>query len=144
MKLVDINILMYAVDRKSIHHLAIRRWWEAALAADEPIGLAWISLLGFLRLTTRPGVFQEPLPLEEAFALVDEWLAQPNVRLVAESDGHWNLLQDMLRKSGTAGNLTSDAHLAAIASSLGASIVSCDTDFVRFPHVRWENPLTSP
>jgi toxin-antitoxin system PIN domain toxin len=144
MKIVDTNILLYAIDRDSIQHQRIRTWLEDALNGDEPVGFTWIVLLGFLRLATRSGVFSHPLPIEVAVAMVDEWLAQPNARLVVESDEHWRHFSILLQETRSTGNLTTDAHLAAIAIAYGASIVSCDGDFVRFRQVRWENPLATP
>jgi toxin-antitoxin system PIN domain toxin len=141
MKIVDANILLYAVDRESIHHKLINNWWQDALAGDEPIGFAWLTVNAFLRLVTQPLVFREPLTVEQAISLVDEWLNQPVVKVVSESSEHWQHMQALLEEAGTAGNLTNDAHLAAIAVSLGASVVSCDRDFGRFRHLRWENPL---
>jgi len=141
MKLVDANILVCAVHRQAAQHERIRQWLESALADEEPIGLAWMVLIAFLRLTTRPGVFQKPLSADESIALVDDWLALPNVRLVVESEEHWRYLKESLRQTGTAGNLTTDAHLAALAIACGATVVSCDADFSRFRQLRWENPL---
>jgi toxin-antitoxin system PIN domain toxin len=141
MKLIDVNILLYAVHRQAAQHEPIRRWWETTIAGDELIGLAWIVVLGFIRLATRPGVFQKPLAVDDAISVVDEWLHQPNVRLVIESDEHWRHLMDSLRESGTAGNRATDAHLAALARANGATVVSCDADFGRFRQMRWENPL---
>jgi len=140
MRLVDLNVLLYAVNRDAPRHEAIRSWWEAALSDDEPIGLPWIVLLGFLRLSTSPSIFAEPLTPSQAIGRVDAWLAHPNVRVVCETDEHWRVLKDLLDRTGTAGNLTTDAHLAALAISHGAELASCDTDFARFPHLRWENP----
>jgi toxin-antitoxin system PIN domain toxin len=144
MKLIDANILLYAVHRKAVEHERVRRWWEGALSGDEPIGLPWIVVIGFLRLATRAGVFEKPLSLDTAISHVDEWLAQPNVRVVFESDAHWRYLTELLRQTGTAANLTTDAHLAAIALGNGATIVSCDADFGRFRQIQWENPLIEP
>jgi hypothetical protein len=141
MKLVDVNILLYAVHRQAAQHERMRRWWESALADEEPIGLTWIVLIAFLRLTTRPGVFQKPLTADESIALVDEWLTLPNVRLVVETEEHWRYLKEAIRQTGTAGNLTTDAHLAALAIANGATVVSCDADFSRFKQLRWQNPL---
>ncbi len=142
MKLVDINVLLYAVNRRSPHHDRIRKWWEEALVADEPVGLAWIVLTGFLRLATRPGVLERPLSVEEAIAIVDDWFRQPNVRLVVEDTEHWTRFRELLQQTGTAGNLTNDAHLASIALATGATLVSGDTDFARFQQLRWKNPLS--
>ncbi len=141
MKLVDVNILLYAVNADSPFHATIRPWLENALEDDERIGLAWMTLVGFLRVSTHFRAFPRPLTVEAAMANVDEWLSHPNVRLVNESNEHWRVLQELLRQTGTAGNLATDAHLAALAISHGAELVSCDADFARFPKLRWRNPL---
>jgi len=139
--LVDANVLIYAIDADSPHHRLARRWLEEALSGTTPVGLAWIVILAFLRLTTRSGILRNPLPPERAMAYVDEWLAQPYVRAVGAGEGHWTILRKLLRDSGTAGNLTSDAHLAAVALELGASVCSTDGDFERFPGIDRINPL---
>ena len=141
MKLIDLNILLYAVNKDAHHHDLIRRWWEDALAGDEPIGLCWPVLLGFLRLATNAKVFPKPLGVEQALEHVDAWLAHPNTKIVIETDEHWRILRDLLHSTGTAANLTSDAHLAALALECGAVLSSCDADFSRFPKLRWQNPL---
>jgi uncharacterized protein len=139
MRLVDLNVLLYAVNRDSPRHETVRAWWEAALSSDEPVGFAWTVLLGFLRLSTNGRVFAEPLTPDQAIERMDAWLRHPNTRLVSEKEEHWRILRELLHDTGTAGNLTSDAHLAALAISHGARLSSCDTDFGRFPGLRWEN-----
>ncbi len=141
MILVDANVLIYAIDADSPHHRSARRWLEAALSGTRPIGFAWIVILAFLRLTTRSGILKKPLQLERALAFLDEWLAQPCVSAVSPGRGHWAILRKLLRDSGTAGNLTSDAHLAAVALELGASVCSTDADFGRFPGLERLSPL---
>jgi uncharacterized protein len=140
--LVDANVLIYAIDSDSAHHRAARRWLEGALSGTTPVGLAWVVILAFLRLTTRSGILRKPLHPDRAMAFVDEWLALPYVRAVGPGAGHWGILRKLLKDTGTAGNLTSDAHLAAIAVELGASICSTDRDFERFPGVERVDPLT--
>jgi hypothetical protein len=141
--LVDANVLIYAIDADAPHHRPARRWLEDALSGTTPIGFAWVVVLAFLRLTTRPGILQRPLSLDRAVAFVDEWLAQPCVRIVSPGDGHWRVLRKLIRDAGTAGNLTSDAHLAALAIELGAAICSTDGDFERFAGVERVSPLDS-
>ncbi len=141
MRLVDLNALLYAINTDSAHHAACLRWWEGALDDDETVGLAWIVLLGFLRIATHPRIFPRPMSAEEAVARIDAWLARPNVRLVGEVEDHWRLLKELLADTGTVGNLTSDAHLASLAIAHGAALVSCDADFGRFRALRWESPL---
>lgn len=141
MKLVDLNVLLYAVNRSSPHHDTVRSWWDDAHDGDEPIGLAWIVLSGFVRLSTRSGIFPRPLSVEEACTRVDRWLRAPATRVVGETEEHWRHLKLLLTELGTAGNLTTDAHLAALAIGHGATLVSCDTDFARFSGLRLLNPL---
>ncbi len=142
MKLVDLNILLYVINEHAPPHERVRSWWESALANDEAIGLSWTVLLGFLRLSTNDRIFPSPLRVEEATAQVEDWLSHPIIHIVRETKEHWHQLKGLLAETGTAGNLTTDAHLAALAISYGATLVSCDTDFARFPHLRWENPLS--
>ena len=142
MKIVDLNILLYSVNRDSAHYGSMRRWWEAAVNGDEPVGLTWITLLGFLRLSTNARIFPQPLPIGEAISKIDRWLEHPNVRLLIETDEQWRILRHLLEETGAGGNLTTDAHLAAIAISHGATLFSCDADFSRFRSLRYENPLS--
>ena len=141
MKVVDLNVLLYAVNADAPHHERIVAWWERALNGDEAIGLAWLVVVGFLRISTSPAVFPAPLTPEAAIRQVDAWLARDVVSLLPETRDHWRTLRDMLSATGAAGNLATDAHLAALAVTHGATLASCDADFGRFEHVRWENPL---
>ncbi len=64
--------------------------------------------------------------------------------VVHEREQHWDMLRSLLEEAGMAGNLTTDAHLAALAISHGAILISCGNDFMRFKGLRWENPLGKP
>lgn len=141
MILIDANLLIYAVDADSPHHAKARPWFEETLSGTTRVGLAWVVLLAFLRLTTHPSVMRRPLTVERALGYVDDWLGQPFVELVGPGEKHWPLLRTLLAATGAAGNLTSDAHLAALSLENGAEICSTDRDFGRFPGVRHLNPL---
>ena len=143
MRIVDLNILLYSVNSEAAEHERAHTWWEHAVNDEEIIGLAWVVLLGFLRLSTNPRVFPRPLSPGTAAAKLDAWLSRDNVRVVRERDEHWDTLKPLLSATGTAGNLTTDAHLAALAISHDAVLVSSDMDFARFEGLRWENPLRS-
>jgi uncharacterized protein len=143
-KFVDANILLYAVNSAAAGHAKCRRWLEEALAGDEAIAFDWVVLLAFLRISTRATTFDEPLTVGKAIDRLEEWLAAPVVRLLAPTSEHWSIIQELLLAVGTGGNLTTDAHLAALAISHNATLVSCDTDFSRFKRLRWENPLAVP
>lgn len=113
--------------------------------ADETIGLPWIVLSGFVRIATSARIFSAPLSVSDALVHVDNLLAHPLTTIVTEKTEHWKTLQALLIEAGAAGNLTTDAHLATLAITHGATLASCDTDFARFRQqgLRWENPLTS-
>ena len=114
---------------------------EERLSGTETFALAWVVLLAFIRLTTSPRVFQSPLSTSEALDLVDSWLAQPCVTVVHPTSRHAPVLRDLLEPLGTAGNLTTDAHLAALTIEHGAELCSTDRDFSRFSGLRWADPL---
>ena len=141
MKIVDVNILLYAVNPDAPHHDRLVEWWEEQLNGDESIGLAWTVTVGFLRISTHPRVFPDPLTPEGAIHHIDTWLALDVVSLVTETRDHWRTLRALLTDVGVAGNLAADAHLAALAVTHGATLISCDGDFARFRTLRWENPL---
>lgn len=141
MILVDANLLIYAVNRDSPHHVAAREWFESTLSSPTRVGLPWVVLLAFLRITTRTAIFARPLNAERALAYVDSWLGQPYVEAVAPGPQHWAILRSLLRASGTAGNLTTDAHLAALAIELRCPLYSADSDFRRFAGLEHVNPL---
>jgi len=141
MIIVDVNLLIYAINEDAPDHQRAKSWLEGVVSGTETVGLPWIVLLAFLRLTTRPGLFQKPLRVETAFDLVDGWLQQPSVTVPEPTARHLRTLRDLVSPLGTAGNLTSDAHLAALAIEHGAEVCSTDADFARFGRLRWRNPL---
>lgn len=140
MKIVDLNVLLYVVNEDAPHHDRVAAWWQGALNGDETIGLAWIVVSGFLRVSTHRRVFPQPLSAEDAALQIDDWLALDVISLVTETREHWRTLRSLLAETGVAGNLMTDAHLAALAITRGATLASCDADFARFPGLRWENP----
>ena len=109
MILVDANLLIYAIDADSAHHVKARRWLEKMLSSDTWVGLPWIALLAFVRITTRAGIMRKPLSVEQAVGFIDSWLAQPYVTFVGPTETHWPVFRNMLVSNGTVGNLTSDA-----------------------------------
>jgi uncharacterized protein len=141
MIIVDVNLLIYAVNEDAPNHRKAKSWLAAMVSGTETVGLPWIVLLAFLRLTTRPGLFKKPLRVETAFDLVDAWLQQHSVIVPEPTSRHLRTLRDLVLPLGTGGNLTSDAHLAALAIEHGAEVCSTDADFARFGRLRWRNPL---
>lgn len=140
MVIVDANVLLYATDRSAVHHEQTFEWLEDALTGAETVGLAWIVLLAFIRIATSPAIFATPMAADDAVGQVETWLSAPSAVPVQPTPRHVSLLRGLLREAGTAGNLTVDAHLAALALEHGADIVSYDRDFARFQGVRHRLP----
>ncbi|WP_370331031.1 type II toxin-antitoxin system VapC family toxin [Mycolicibacterium hippocampi] len=140
MKLVDASVLMYAVNSASEHHAASRRWLDRALSGADIVGLAWVPLLAFARLTTKHGLFPSPLDPRDALAQIREWCEAPSAVLVQPSARHADVFSNLLIQVGTGGNLVNDAHLAALAIEHRGSVVTYDHDFGRFDGIRWDTP----
>jgi toxin-antitoxin system PIN domain toxin len=140
MRIVDANVLLYAVNSASEHHASSRRWLDGALSGADIVGLAWVPLLAFARLTTKHGLFPTPLAPEAAMAQIRDWCSAPSAVLVNPTARHADVLSDLLSRVGTGGNLVNDAHLAALAIEHRASVVTYDSDFGRFDGMRWYTP----
>lgn len=141
MTLPDINLLLHAYNTRSSLHSVAREWWEDLLNSTRPVGLAWVGILGFIRLTTQRQVLATPLPVAVACGHARAWFARPYVTMLEPGARHAEILFSLLESLGTAGNLTTDAHLAALAIEHQAELHSTDADFSRFPGLRWVNPL---
>ena len=141
MILPDVNLLLHAYNRESPVHVAARRWWEGLLNGTRPVGLAWVAILGFIRVTTHRQIMSNPLAVSTACDHVRAWLMQPYVSMIEPGPRHAEILFGLLETLGTAGNLTTDAHLAALAIDHQAELHSSDADFARFSGLRWVNPL---
>ena len=137
----DVNLLLYANVDAFVQHAKARRWWEAALSDGEEVGLAALSLFGFVRIATNPRILDPPLAVDDVIGRVEEWLARRHVRLLLPGPRHLEIAFRLLRQLGAAANLTTDVQLAALAIEYQAELHSNDTDFGRFPELRWVDPL---
>ena len=141
MILVDVNLPVHAINLDSPFHEQARTWWDAVLSDTEPVCLAWVTIIGFLRITTSRHILAEPMAHSAAYAHVEGWFKQPCVRTIDPLPGHWARVRSLVDSVGSAGNLTTDAHLAALALEHGCEVYSTDSDFGRFPGLRWTNPV---
>jgi toxin-antitoxin system PIN domain toxin len=139
--LVDANILLYAVDETSARQAAARGWLEDVLNGPQRVGIPWQSVWAFLRLVTNARAFANPLSGEQAWELVESWLSAPAAWIPQPGRHHREILGRMIVAGDVRGNLISDATLAALGLEHGLAIVSADSDFARFPEVRWINPV---
>ncbi len=141
MIVADANLLVYALHADMPQHVDAKRWLEDRLNGDEILALSWVVILAVVRLSTNVRLFPEAITVDEALAVVQGWLEHPMVLLVQPGPDHWLILSELLKQAGEAGNLTPDAHLAALAIEHNAEVHSCDSDFHRFPGLRFHNPL---
>jgi toxin-antitoxin system PIN domain toxin len=137
---VDANVLIYAVNTDAPHHVRAREWLDQRLSGGGLVHFDWVALLAFVRLTTREGLFPRPLSVDQAFARVHAWLAQPSALVVHPGPDHAALIERLLASAGAGANLVNDAHLAALALANDCPVVSFDHDFARFPGVVWQSP----
>ncbi len=141
MILVDANILLYAEDSLHPRHDEVRNWWDTQLSGARPVCFCWTVLSAFIRIGTNPRVFERPLTIDQTVFRVQSWLNQPCARIIRPTHQHWTIFQDMLFKGQATANLVTDAHLAALAIEHGCLLASTDSDFSRFPGLKWHNPL---
>ncbi len=138
----DLNVLLYAVDSGSPLQKPCADWLNGALNGDEQLGLTWHSIAGFVRIGTNPKLLNRPMTVAESFGYLEAWLACRACRVLHPGANHLATFRRLVDAAGTGGNLTSDAHLAAIALKHDGEVVSCDSDFGKFLGLKWFNPVT--
>jgi toxin-antitoxin system PIN domain toxin len=138
---VDVNILVYAHRADAPDHAAYHAWLDAARVGIEPLGVSDLVLAGFVRVVTHPRIFREPTTLSTALDFAELLRASPAAVAVEPGDGHWAIFRELCRRGGAAGNFVPDAFLAALAIEHGATWVTADRGFARYPGLRWEHPL---
>lgn len=138
--IVDANVLLYAADRSSHHHQSARAWLEDALNGTERVGMPWVSLLAFQRISTHPRAQRAPASPVQSLALVEQWLSADLVWIPEPGPKYAQILRTLIVDGDLRGNLVADAYLAALAIEFGTGICSFDCDFARFPGVNWINP----
>lgn len=140
MILVDANVLLYAYHPRAEAHDRCRAWVEKALSGGEPVAIAWVSLLAFVRISTNPRVFEQPLLAAEALAAVASWLERPCVSVLEAGEACWETFRQLVVDAQVTGPLVMDAFLAALALENGATLATTDRDLTRFPKLKLVNP----
>jgi uncharacterized protein len=139
--LLDANVLLYSVDQSSRHHAQCAEWVRTAFTGPRRIALPWQTVGAFLRIATHPRIFSRPLPSDDAWTIVEQWLTAPNCWIPEASERTARILGQLINELDIRGNLVTDAQLAALALEHGVPVVSVDSDFARFGEIRWINPL---
>jgi uncharacterized protein len=139
--ILDANLLLYAYDSRSDKHDQARQWIEKIFSDETIVGLPWQTVAAFIRIATNPRIPGQRFTLDQAVDVVDQWLEQPNVLLLAPGDQHWSFLRKQLIAGQARGPLTTDAQLAALTIEHGGVLHTTDRDFGRFAELRWTNPI---
>lgn len=143
MLLPDVNVLVYAhVEDSTDDHQKYADWITRLATGPEPFALSVLVLAGFLRVVTNPRIFHPPATLDQSFAFVSSLVERPNAHVVWPGPDHLDIFEKLCRDSGAAGKLVADAQHAAVAIEHGCTMVSTDSDFSRFPGLRWQHPLS--
>jgi toxin-antitoxin system PIN domain toxin len=141
MILIDANLLVYAHVRSFPQHTTAKAWLDERFGGTSSVGLPWPSLLGFVRLVTNARVFERPETVTQAWRQVEAWLDSAVAWVPPATERHREVLAELLAVPGLRANHVPDAHLAALAIEHGLTLCSSDSDFSRFPGLRWRNPL---
>ena len=144
MRIPDVNVLIGAYRADDPRHEDLRHWLREALASREGFGLTPGVATGFVRIVTNPRVYVTPTPLDMALEQVDQLVAFPRTTWLQPGPRHWQIFSRLCREADARGNLASDAAHAAVAIEHGATWVTLDRDFARFPGLRWEVPRLVP
>ena len=141
MRLVDVNVLVYAFREDAPRHAEFKTWLEDSVGSDEAFAVSDQILSGFLRVVTHPRVFHPATPLGPALAFADAFRTRPNAVAIAPAARHWDIFQRLCREADARGNLVPDAWLAALAMESGCEFITTDRDYARFSGLRWHHPL---
>jgi len=141
--LPDINVLIYAHREDAPEHPAYASWLKALATGAAPFALSSFTLGGFLRIVTNPRIFDPATPMKVALAFARQLASRPRAVFLQPGPRHWPIMIDLIEKSGITGALVSGAYLAALAIEYGCDLVTTDSDFARFPGLRWRHPLAA-
>jgi uncharacterized protein len=144
MILLDVNVLIYAFWPGAPDHQATAAWLTAAASGDEAVVVPDVVLSGYLRIVTGSRVFQIAEPLENALDFAEQLLLGSAIFIGHTGDQHWGIFRDLCKRAGVTGKMVTDAYLSAMAIEAGATLITFDRDFARFPGLTWRHPLSGP
>ncbi len=137
----DINMLIYAHKPDAPEHDVAQRWWQDLVHGTESVGIPWAVATGFVRVISIPGVLSPPVSPANAADSVAGWFRHDHITPINPGDGHMRIFQENLAVAGSGTKLVTDAHIAALTIEHDAELHTNDSDFARFPGLRWLNPL---
>lgn len=143
MKLCDVNVLVYAHRKDaSPEHLAYAEWLSNLVTAREAFALSESVLSGFVRVVTNPRIFKDPTPTGLALDFCDSLRSRSQACILRPGDRMWSIFDSLCRGIPATGKLVADVWHAALAIEYDCDWFSTDSDFARFPGLRWKHPLS--
>jgi uncharacterized protein len=137
--LPDVNVLLYAFRRDSDLHKPHAEWLSAVVNGKSAFGMSPQVLSSVVRIATNPRIFVRPSRAAEVIAFADALLDQVHCRIVQPGARHWAIFRDLCKVANASGNLVQDAWLAALAIEHGCEWITTDSDFAKFPGLRWRS-----
>lgn len=141
MILFDVNVLLYSHRLDSAWHEEANEAVHMALNGDAAFAVSDSVLQSFIRIATSSRILDPPTELNVAIDFAEALRHAPTALVIEPGRRHWRIFTRLLRESNASGDLVPDVFLAALAIESGSTLVSADSDFARFPGLRWENPL---
>jgi toxin-antitoxin system PIN domain toxin len=142
MLLLDVNVCVYAIRADShAEHRAYRTWVSDVLTGDEPVGISELVLSGVVRLITNHRVFRQPSSTAQALDACRALRSAPTAIPLRPGPRHWDIFDSLCREVGAKANAVTDAYHAALAIENGATWITTDRSFARFPGLRWRGPF---
>lgn len=139
---IDVNILLFASDTESLWHEPARAFLTQRPTDPDLLCLSWLTLMGYQRLATHPGIFRAPLTPEQAWTNVRSLLDLPRVEVIGEEASFAEDYESASAAVPVRGNLVPDAHLAVILREHGVRrLYSAERDFRKFDFLEVVNPL---
>jgi len=139
--LPDVNVLVYALRKDSEAHESYHRWLRSALNVDEVLLIADIVLNSVVRIVTNPRIYMKPSTFEETFEFCDRILDAKNTVRISPGPRHWSLFCGYCKLIHPQGSLVTDSYLAGLAAENDAELISTDSDFSKYPGLRYKHPL---
>lgn len=137
----DVNVLLYAFRRDSTDHVRYAQWLQTAMIGQEPVGVSELVLSGVVRLATNHRVFRQPSSPSEALDFCHAVRSGPAAVPLRPSGKHWDIFSELCRAVSATANDVPDAYHAALALEHGATWITDDRGYAKFPNLQWRLPF---
>ncbi len=137
----DVNVLLYAHRQDSVDHLDYADWLVAAMTGREPVGVSELVLSAVVRLATHHRIYREPSSMAEVMDFCEAIRRAPAAVALRPGARHWDIFRGLCLDAVASANDVPDAYHAALAIENGATWVTTDRGFAKFPELRWLRPL---